>query len=223
MNSSKTIYSFLVQLSFLGFILISIGNAHAGALPDGDQERSRALEFRFGPNFTVGNLNGSALSMKWGVSANRAYRIGISFESGLNFGSTETSENEILDTSEYDLFLRLHTERIYYFPTESRVALYFGYGPRLGYGFDQSEESTNDSSNLERQTTQSIEAGIGALVGVEWQVTRSLSLSGEYGINTTYAITTQNTRTHDIQRRNQTQRTLQLAGTLVRLRIAVYF
>jgi len=141
-----------------------------------DRSNNKAIEFRFGPNFVVGNLNGSAISMKWGVSQTQANRIGLSIDSGLNFGSANETDNELPDISKYDFFLRLHADRIHYHQTASKIAFYMGYGPRLGFGVDRMEDRIEDTAETMYEKTRRLETGLGALVGVEWSVSRSLSL-----------------------------------------------
>lgn len=213
----------IILAAFLVLILVSNVMAQPNEIYIEEQMSMRAFEFRFGPNFTVGNLNGSAISWKWAVSKDQANRIGVSFESGLNFGSATETDNDLPDISEYDLFFRLQADRIHYYPTNSKIAFYHGYGPRLGFGIDRKEERIEDTVDTVHEKTRSLETGLGVIAGVEWFVSRSLSLSGEYGLNTTYAVTLQKTREQDVERSSQTLRSLQLAGTLVQLRIAIYF
>lgn len=213
----------IILAAFLVLILVSNVMAQPNEINSEEQISMRAFEFRFGPNFTVGNLNGSAISWKWAVSKNRANRIGVSFESGLNFGSATETDNDLPDISEYDLFFRLHADRIHYYQTNSKIAFYVGYGPRLGFGIDRTEERIDNTTDTVIEKTRSLETGLGALVGVEWFLSHSLSLSGEYGINTTYTVTRQNIEDKDVVRLSQTQRSFQLSGVFPRLRIAIYF
>lgn len=184
---------------------------------------SRALEFRFGPNFTVGNLDGSAISLKWSGSQNRAHRLGVSFESGLNFGSATESDTDLPDISEYDVFLRLHADRIHYYQSNSNIAFYIGYGPRLGIGIDRSEKRVEASSDTIVEKTRSLETGLGILAGVEWFISRRFSLSGEYAINAIYAVTQQNAKDNDVESLRRSDRSFQFAAAFPRLRMAIYF
>ena len=208
----------------LGVLLLASNSiAQPNEFSTDESFNSRALEFRFGPNFTVGNLNGSAISLKWSGSQNRAHRLGVSFESGLNFGSATESDTELPDISEYDVFFRLHADRIHYYQTNSKIAFYVGYGTRLGFGIDRTEERVEASTDTIIEKTRSLEPGLGVLAGVEWFISRRFSLSGEYGINAIYAITQQNAKENDLESLSRSDRSFQLAGAFPRLRMAIYF
>ncbi|MCH8569317.1 MAG: hypothetical protein LAT67_13665 [Balneolales bacterium] len=223
MDNLKYLYRLLFLLPILTLTPSISVNAFTGTQLNGDKDRSSALEFRFGPNFVVGNLNGSLVSFKWDASETQANRLGVSFESGLNFGSTEIFDTDIPDISEYDFYMRLYADRIHYNPAKNSVAFYLGYGPRLGFGFDRSEEIVDDTAEKMSESTRQLEIGFGALTGVEWRVAQSLSLSAEYQMNARYAITRQTAQQQDVHERSQKQQTLRLAGTIVRLSVAVYF
>lgn len=188
-----------------------------------DAEVSRALEFSLGPMFMIGNLNGSAISWKWSGDQSSTNRIGVSVESGLNFTDIESDRHGDTELRSYDIHLRVKADRVHYINPKSKTVFYLGYGPQFGFASGR-EEAGGTSPHPDEVSWESrlFEAGIGLSAGVEWFITSSLSLAGEYSFSAMYGAEYDSSTSPSRRIRNNT-RFFNFSADVVHLRIAFYF
>lgn len=187
-----------------------------------DAEVSRALEFSLGPMFMIGNLNGSAISWKWGGGESSTNRVGVSLESGLNFTDIESDRHGDTELRNYDIHLRVKADRVHYINPKSKTIFYLGYGPQLGFASGREEVLYVPEYGKIDLKSRLVEAGVGLNVGVEWFITSSLSLAGEYSLSAMYGAEYDSSTSPSRRIRNNT-RFIDFSADAVQLRIAVYF
>lgn len=185
-------------------------------------EVSRAFEFTLGPMFMIGNLNGGAISWKWSGDQSSTNRIGVSVESGLNFTDIESDRHGDTELRNYDIHLRVKADRVHYINPKSKTVFYLGYGPQLGFASGLEERLDNPVYGKVDWKSRLVEAGIGLSAGVEWFVTSSLSLAGEYSVSAMYGAEYDSSTSPSRRIRNNT-RFFNFSADVVQLRIAVYF
>jgi hypothetical protein len=94
----------------------------------------------------------------------------------------------------------LTLQRVFYPNPDSKINLYYGLGPRGYYRHTHSKQlrDMTDSTSTETiNTLNNWEVGVAGVLGVEWFVTKSISLLGEYGSSLMYE--------HNKSRGEQTQ------------------
>jgi len=187
-----------------------------------DTDVSSALEFKLGPLFMIGNLNGSAISWKWDNDAASGNRIGLSVESGLNFRSIEYERDDDIDLDNYDFHFQIHADRIHYLNPGSRTTFYTGYGPRFGFAYGHDEVGGEPYGTTRTTISRQVEAGLGISAGVEWFITPSLSLAGEYSLSAMYSVAREDSRT-PLNENRDTRKIFNLSEDAVQVRIAIYF
>lgn len=137
-------------------------------------ENSRALQFGIGENFRLTNFKGSAFSYKRHTAADRANRIGLSFDNQFNRRSDPDVDDSA--TNRTRLNLNVNYTWMHYTDPEADVKLYYGYGPGLNVLYEKQDPPGEDNST----TITGFGLNGIAYTGVEWHFHHSLSLHAEY-------------------------------------------
>ncbi|HDQ46284.1 MAG TPA: hypothetical protein ENN17_12440 [bacterium] len=198
---------------------------------------SRAVQFQIGGDFTLGSFQGAAFSYKHHRQPSAAYRAGIY----IYLNDTNTEMNQwtpgIRKTTDDQVFLNaeLNVQAVWYAENTRGVLFYYGTGPFLGFGRYREKNKViapliacpQSESTADRERT-SWSLGLTGLAGVEWFVSKSISLHAEYGISLGYSSMKEETETANPgtgSRSNSdvTSTSWQLRSQGVRFGLSVYF
>jgi opacity protein-like surface antigen len=201
-------------------------------------ENSKALQFQIGSNFTLTSFQGAALSYKHHLKPLRAVRVGSELSlSKSNFDLTEVdSVGETLSKSDQTrYYVRFNTQLIWYSESHSGISFFYGVGPFLGFGKSEKKDEWvshypgHSRTNLD-ETKTGWSLGLTGLVGVEWFVSKSISLHAEYRISLGYSREKREYNRTTISQTgksyitgNETIKFRQLSSDGVRFGLSVYF
>lgn len=199
---------------------------------------ARALQFAVGSNFNLYSFSGSTLSYKKHTQANVAWRLGVSLSSSFD----DYQRDELRDTLTYDVgsddkivAINLELVRIKYGAVSKRTAFFWGVGPQTSYDYRNTvRDETNIIGDRSEITSKRTTFGLGlsGVLGVEWFINHSLSLSAEYQSelvyqwsNTDNAIisTPVGGETASIRKTEIRQNTLRFTSQGVMFGLSVYF
>lgn len=200
-------------------------------------ENSKALQFQIGSNFTLTSFQGAALSYKHHLKPLRAVRVGSELSlSKSNFDLTEVdSVGETLSKSDQTrYYVRFNTQLIWYSESYSGISFFYGVGPFLGFSKSEKKDEwvspyPGHRTNLD-ETKTGWSLGLTGLVGVEWFVSKSISLHAEYRISLGYSREKREYNRTTISQTgksyitgNETIKFRQLSSDGVRFGLSVYF
>jgi len=202
-------------------------------------ENSKALQFQIGSNFTLTSFQGAALSYKHHLKPLRAVRVGSELSlSKSNFDLTEVDSVGDLETlSKSDqtrYYVRFNTQLIWYSESYSGISFFYGVGPFLGFSKSEKKDEwvspyPGHRTNLD-ETKTGWSLGLTGLVGVEWFVSKSISLHAEYRISLGYSREKREYNRTTISQTgksyitgNETIKFRQLSSDGVRFGLSVYF
>jgi opacity protein-like surface antigen len=202
-------------------------------------ENSKALQFQIGSNFTLTSFQGAALSYKHHLKPLRAIRVGSELSlSKSNFDLTEVDSVGDLETlSKSDqtrYYVRFNTQLIWYSESYSGISFFYGVGPFLGFSKSEKKDELvspypGHRTNLD-ETKTGWSLGLTGLVGVEWFVSKSISLHAEYRISLGYSREKREYNRTTISQTgksyitgNETIKFRQLSSDGVRFGLSVYF
>lgn len=182
-----------ISLLFLTIAAINLPT-HAQAAARLDSLNNKfALQFQISQNFTLASFQGTTFSGKYNIGTRSALRIGLSVD--MNDVKSEYTSNPV-DTSaifngssEQNLLgITIRTQYLHYIPSEHNIAFFMGGGPFIGYtkGTMKSYENAYIPDFERKFETETFNAGIDLLIGVEWMFAEYMSLSAEYGIMFAY-------------------------------------
>lgn len=189
---------FLLALLSTAALLTPLRPARA---QDGERTReapyragASALEFAVGPNFTLSSFSGGTLSYRRHVSESAAWRIGMTLnarsgDSDRDLRSPDTlSSPPLTQEREFGtLGVAVTAQRLWFAGGSSPVHVYVGLGPSAGVFRDDSdlhgETRLTDTTVVETIHAERRDwfVGVAGVLGVEWFMTRSLSLVADYG------------------------------------------
>lgn len=159
---------------------------------------AKALQFQILEDFRLGSFDGSVISLKTQRSARTAIRIGVTISGHLRNGDYDTDDqtsstrNSFEDEDENGMAVTLNIQRLTYRTSYKDANLFWGIGPTFTYWRLKSDDSTityqGSAAHVEGHTQRSysLSGGITGLVGVEWFMSKSLSLTAEYGLVVKY-------------------------------------
>ncbi len=148
-----------------------------------DRKGSKAVQFDFYfQSFISGRIHGIAGKYWW--TNDLAMRAGLMFKRESyeqDYYYTDQSNDEVVDT---DIRLSLGIEK--HFKSLKKLSPYIGgkIGVRLKK-YDEYEKTT-DKSKIERKNPE-YSYSVGVLFGVEYWITKNISLSGHHGIDLLYS------------------------------------
>jgi opacity protein-like surface antigen len=208
------------------FILISIQTISA---QDTTSLRGKnSLLFQIGRNFTLENFNGATFAYEYHQARNTALRFGVT----LSGGSNNTDDNEfftygdttIQGTHKQSSFgFSISAQYLMYNEVVNDVAFYFGGGPVFGIGYNEDKQTfppymgSNQTDKINNMTL-----GLSMISGVEWFVTKKISLTAEYGLSFQYGYSEQsNSYAYHISTYKTSS--FSLSPATAKLGVAVYF
>jgi hypothetical protein len=220
----------LPVLSFLS-VLFMIITFSSPACPDQDSTRSRgkyALLFQVGSNFQLQSFSGTTVSFKYQMNKRSALRFGVSISGSSNtrdfnqnyfhpdtsfLGNEKTNGINLSFTFQYLRYNHLNHD----------VAFYYGGGPVIGFSYsrDNTIYTINNVPESDRKSN-SYNAGLNFVGGVEWYLTKNLSLLGEYGFSFSYNYNITNF-VDNYEKYNYKTKGYSLGSSAVKLGVSVYF
>ena len=185
---------FLFSLYYTSSEILAQSNDLEKSASDGAIEKNWALQFQIDRDFTLSAFQGTILSAKYQVSVQNAFRLGVSgdlaksSEKDNEEGPSYYREGSEEESSMYDIGLTFQYLR-YPNPT-NRILVFYGIGPFWRYTTDSYSfaytEEDDESEDKRESTRKTWRLGVAGVMGVEWFVTRDISLLGEYGIQAGY-------------------------------------
>jgi opacity protein-like surface antigen len=163
---------------------------------------AKALQFQIDNNFHLSSFDGTTISLTKQKSPNSAIRIGLSISGSLSNSDqndddqTNTRRITVGDRNDNNISVNLNALCLRYrTATNGSINPYVGIGPTIGFSRNKTEASgttyytdaTIESTSSDRRYT--LTGGIASAVGVEWFVSKSLSLTAEYGVQLVYVYT----------------------------------
>ncbi len=174
-----------VLKSFLGIFVLLLSLSVAPVAEGQSGRDSNSLVFQIDPMLSFSGFDGFKVSYLNHSSSDRYWRIGATFNFGYEYRTFDGSEDRLApDSRSYDLFVRVHYDRIFTINPQKSISFYSGGGPRIGLGFF----NENDDGVLVsfQEDALMFDMGAGIVAGVEWRILNMLSLYGEYGLNLMY-------------------------------------
>ncbi len=159
----------------------------ANSLKDG----SWSVQFEFDSDFKIKSFDGALIALKYHSSDGGAWQIGADL-------ALEDSETEVLDApyaapeqrTKRDIKeFTVSITRLFYPDPTSSIGVYFGVGPRLGWGLDHSveeEDNYGEFSSIDREVRKWL-AGGAAVFGIEYFPHRRIGILGQYGLTCEYS------------------------------------
>lgn len=208
-------------------------------------EDSKALQFQIGSNFTLTSFQGSAFSFKYHLKPELAFRIGVSLD--LNNGSSDKNQNnlnyndslynytKVINMNYYNYKVRFNTNIILYSKNSFGLYFFYGVGPFLSVGlvnqkFTETPILLNYPTSVYNSETKEKELSLGltGVGGVEWFISKSISIHAEYSLSAAYnwykqEITTNQTTSPNISKTQETRNYITTTGNGVRFGLSIYF
>jgi hypothetical protein len=155
-----------------------------------------AFQYELGYNFTGHSPIPIILSLKYHLSDKSALRFSFGLNGGMHRKYDKGHYYDTLRYNEhYDDFshgiekYNLSLNYLFYPKPKADVNLFFGIGPRFGFGenhMDFRNTSTQIDSLENEFENKSWSIGLSGLVGAEWFVNKSISLFTEYNATFSY-------------------------------------
>ena len=227
----------VLSVLFTLLILVTL-YSNTYAAPDGAGPKGRcALLFQVGSNFTLQSFNGATLAFKYQMNKRSALRFGVTLNGSSNtddFNYTFSNPDTMINGNEkrQSYGISITALYLYYNRIIRDVAVYCGGGPLLGltYSRDNQLYATNNQPNRDNKSN-GYNAGLSFVGGVEWYLTKNISLLGEYGFSAgyNYSINHYNVEmvpantTYINSFRTEKISGYSFGGSTVRLGVSVYF
>lgn len=187
-----------VMLAALIGILLSVGAAYSQGSNEPPVKNSLvkgawALQFQINNDFDLNSFNGSTFSLKKQTSPGAAWRLGLSLALSFSDSDRMQSSGGLESPSESDAnsqTIDVTLQRVFYPNPGSRVNLYYGLGPRGYYRHTWAKQLRDMTDSTSTETINKLnnwEVGVAGVLGVEWFVTKNISLLGEYGSSLMYS------------------------------------
>ena len=188
-----------------------------------------ALQFQIASNFQLVSFNGVTFSGKYTLPDGNALRAGLSINGNSTSTDINQNTNPIYNTPEFNgkssissYAITVLAQYLFYNPVINDVSFYYGGGPLAGISYNKNNNSGNNSNNNE-EITNGWTLGVTLVCGVDWFISKRLSISAEYGFAATYNKTIINTINNVPQWNQQTSYGYQFIGNNVKLGLSVYF
>ncbi|MBI2427530.1 MAG: hypothetical protein HYV29_01790 [Ignavibacteriales bacterium] len=203
------------------------------------------MQFRIGPNLSLGSFNGMMVSLKKHISETSALRIGI----GVEFYDRDMTEDLMdyradsliakrwYDNTNNSTFITVVSQYVWMFPSGNSVDFFIACGPTIGYEVYDNDDKAREETipNTETSIDYSTEYtswlyGMTNSIGVEWFASKDLSLHAEYEASLVY--TTVERKTEVLNTINNPdsksfqklhQHAWRLENNLVKFGLTVYF
>ena len=188
-----------------------------------------ALQFQIASNFQLASFNGATISGKYTLPDGNALRAGLSINGNSTSSDVNQNTNPIYNTPEYNrksssssYGITLIAQYLLYNPVINDVSFYYGGGPLAGISYNKNNNTGTSSNNYE-DITNGWTLGVTLVCGVDWFISKRLSISAEYGLVASYSKTINNTLNATPQWTQQTNYGYQFGGNNVKLGLSIYF
>lgn len=132
---------------------------------------SISLDFRKTYRMYLTSFSGSFISGKYQCSDKSALRCGVT----VNYRHDERALGYNRYRTEYDVFvIKIIAQYLHYLASNKKISPYYALGPMINY-------TRYELTAIHRSLQRNIYAGFQINWGVEWFVTKSISLVAEYG------------------------------------------
>lgn len=236
--------SLLAVVLFMAFTTWQL-NAQTQTSPSENlSDSSRALQFQVGSNFNLYSFQCSVVSYKHHLSRNAALRLGLSISlggrnddystNGFYADSNSVQPGSTQNSDRNNRSIQLTSQYIWYFNHDSKLLLYGGAGPLVGYDYRYENKGSNfeipANSPLTTQNESKAKqwtAGITGVIGVEWFASKSISLLAEYGLQASYYWLDSETKDissdHFVRKTKSSSTSWDVRGSNVKLGLSLYF
>ena len=160
------------------------------------EKGQKAILFGYTGDFKLSSFSGSTIAFKYHASESYSLRLSLSaYEHWRNQQDYRKYET----TPDYDYYHREQdiradfTLKLQYIKCRDSVkpiALYYGLGPSLGYQYSHRDNTSDEPYNRYESYVFEYSLGIHGIVGIEWIVTDSISILGEYESGYSYVWST---------------------------------
>ncbi|HEX2869348.1 MAG TPA: hypothetical protein VHO03_20055 [Ignavibacteriales bacterium] len=240
--------SLIAVVLFVAFTSLQLNAQTQTSSSENLSDSSKALQFQIASNFTLTSFQGTVFSYKHHLSRNTALRIGLSIGLGGQNRDGETTGFYVERDSVFPVSnngtdrtgasIQLTAQHIWYFNPASKVLLFGGAGPLAGYDYNYEKTesilgSAGSSPMISNNETKSKQwsFGISGVMGVEWFVSKGISLSAEYGLQANYywwdsegtGTYTNSSFDHITQKANTSVKGWNLSGNYAKLGLSLYF
>lgn len=224
-------YHLIYFFSLLLFILSFISTTTAQTSYLDSLDGKFALQFQINENFTLTNFQGTTFSGKYHLGKKSAIRAGLSLffdDSSFDRESTYNDNDTLSYVEKSDnnsIGLTIITQYVYYLVRTDDIGFYLASGPTFGFGHSEGETKLSISdSTVEKGTgsTDNFNAGLDAIIGVEWSFHKDMTLSAEYGIKFYYTHQTSEFETTS-RKDKRTNESIRLTPNYINFGISVYF
>jgi len=138
---------------------------------------SWSMQFKFMQDFTLTDFEGALISAKRHFTDKSALRFGLD----LGFYFENIHESTDRDKNWFDMsFTALY---VYYTSPNAPINFYLGFGPKISYG---RTKTVYDDDDATYDYYRNWAIGVVGVWGVEWFVTKRISLICEYGAGLLY-------------------------------------
>ena len=240
-------------LALIIFVIVWIPLNVAAAQDSADADSSAnlaspwAVQFRVTENFTLSAFQGSVISAQYSLQEREAIRFGLSVggssgsSEGVNADEGDNIAPRISGSSRSGSSVTLGLDVQYLFMSgpAKRTRFFAGGGPAFGFSSGDSElDNTSNFSTISARSRQETEtnswdAGVVGVLGVEWFANRRISFLAEYFLDFSYQKSKRNQLriiTHiddlmtveDVSREESTSSGWSFGGRFVRFGLSVY-
>ena len=173
----------LVALAALSLLLAAPPALAQAADEDDTPIRAGARALVFGINPTSGLTGlGGTVGVQWHASAEQATRLALTLDGNVSFGDARDEQTAFVGADV--LFLRYSRPR-------TTIYVYHGFGPTVSARFRR--DAVDQNGRDESRSFLMSSAGAAGVLGVQWPVTPTISLTGEYGVSLEATYTRQRT------------------------------
>ena len=188
-----------------------------------------ALQFQIASNFQLASFNGATISGKYTLPDGNALRAGLSISGNNTSTDINQNTNPIYNAPENkaksstnSYGITLIAQYLFYNPVINDVSFYYGGGPLAGISYKKNNNTVTNSNNYE-DITNGWTLGVTLVCGVDWFISKRLSISGEYGLVASYSKTIETNLNATPQWTQQTNYGYQFIGNNVKLGLSIYF
>lgn len=154
-------------------------------------KRKLAFQYDMGYDFASESIIPIVFSLKYHLSDKTALRLGVGFIPGEEGPGRRHMNDTLRNFENFDHHennpeqLNFTLNYMFYPAPKADVNLFFGLGPRFGFGEEQFGNPPNGPENVENDSNEerinnSWSIGLSGVIGAEWFAARSISFFTEY-------------------------------------------
>ena len=191
-----------------------------------------ALQFQIGSNFQLSSFDGATIAGKYTLPDDNVLRLGFTISGAgtnkdavLSYTAPIYTQTVVVGKSETKSFgVNLSIQYLFYNKLINNIAFYFGGGPLVGISYGKTNSAASNGYNTYETITRGWNLGLGFSGGVDWFVSKGLSISAEYNFAASYAKTINNSvMPGNAELEQETTYGYQFGGSNVNLGVSFYF